>query len=55
MLVGHLPFMAKLVSMLVTGKEQPIIVNYQPGTVVCVARDDEGCWQVEWMLRPDTV
>lgn len=53
MLVGHLPFMAKLVSLLVTGKEDPILVAYRPASVVCLVQDEEKHWHIGWMLRPD--
>ena len=56
MLVGHLPFMARMVSYLVTGKDGPAIVKYQPGSIVCLEKDEEEeSWQIQWMLRPDTV
>ncbi len=55
MIVGHLPFMAKMVSYLVTGNEEPAIVSYLPGSVVCLKQDPEGSWHIEWMLRPDTL
>lgn len=55
MIVGHLPFMVKMVSYLVTGKEEPAIVAYMPGSVVCLEQDPEERWLVKWMLRPDTL
>lgn len=55
MIVGHLPFMAKMVSRLVTGNEDQVIVAYIPGSVVCLQQDPEEHWQIEWMLRPDTL
>lgn len=55
MIVGHLPFMAKMVTYLVTGKEEPVIVAYQPGSVVSLVREDEECWRIAWMLRPERV
>ena len=54
MVVGHLPFMAKMVSYLVTGDEDADIAAYKPGSVVCLQQDDEEHWQIQWMLRPDT-
>lgn len=54
MVVGHLPFMAKMVSYLVTGNEDSNIVAYKPGSVVCLQQDDEEHWQIQWILRPDT-
>jgi len=53
MLVGHLPFMAKLVSCLTTGKEELDIVDYKPGSIVCLEQDVERKWRICWMLRPD--
>ena len=53
MIVGHLPFMAKLVSFLVTAKEEPAIVAYEPGSVVHLERNQETLWHIDWMLRPD--
>jgi len=54
MIVGHMPFMTKIVSYLVTGNEDEVIVAYRPGSVVCLQQDPEKTWQIQWMLRPDT-
>ena len=53
LIVGHLPFMGKLVARLVHGAEEPGIVAYQPGSVACLERSDDGRWTVVWMLRPE--
>jgi len=53
LIVGHLPFMCKLVARLVNGAEEPGIVAYQPGSVACLERSDDGRWTVVWMLRPE--
>jgi len=55
MIVGHLPFMAHMVSYLICGKEDLSIVAYSPGTVVCLQQDPGQHWQIQWMLRPDTL
>lgn len=55
MVVGHLPFMAKLVSQLVIDSDAIAIVNYQPGSVVCLEKVDDKHWGVRWMLRPDLI
>ena len=55
MVVGHLPFMAKLVSYLVTGEEEVDIVDYKPGSAVCLEQDVEQKWRICWMLRPDFI
>lgn len=53
MVVGHLPFMASLVSYLVSGEDDKAIVAYKPGSVVCLEQDDNQPWRIQWMLRPD--
>jgi phosphohistidine phosphatase len=55
MLVGHLPFMAKLASRLVAGRDDAGVVAFQPGTVVCLERGDQQHWTIAWMIRPELV
>lgn len=53
MVVGHQPFMGKLVSRLVVEDEAASTVAFQPGTVVCLERGDENDWSIAWMIRPE--
>jgi phosphohistidine phosphatase len=53
LVVGHLPFMAKLVSHLVVEDENRLITAYQPGSIVCLEREDGTHWQINWMIRPE--
>ncbi len=53
MLVGHLPFMAKLVSQLLAEDPERLIAAYRPGSVVCLESGAEGAWQMNWMIRPE--
>ena len=56
MLVGHLPHLAKLVSLLVTGDESfPHMVSFQQGGIVCLSRNGEKKWCISWMVTPDLV
>ena len=50
MLVGHLPFLDRLASLLVTGDAERSIVRFQMGGIVCLVREDEK-WVVGWMSR----
>ena len=52
MIVGHLPFLSKLVALLVTGSEENEIVEFRFGSVVCIERRDDGKWKVAWMITP---
>lgn len=53
LVAGHLPFMARLVAWLVTGSSESGVVDYQPGSVVCLKRQEAGSWTLEFMLRPE--
>jgi phosphohistidine phosphatase len=55
MIVGHLPFLGKLVALLVTGSEENEIVEFQFCSVVCIERRDDGKWKVAWMITPALV
>lgn len=51
-LVGHLPHLSKLASLLLCGSAEAGIVNLKMGGVVCLKRE-EGKWSVEWMVVPE--
>ncbi len=52
--VGHLPFMSKLTSKLVTGNEDETVVHFKPGAVACLERGENGGgWTVQWFIRPE--
>jgi len=51
MAVGHLPFMAKMAARCLTGTEDGVAIDFEPGTVVCLERKGEG-WALAWMQRP---
>jgi phosphohistidine phosphatase len=53
MLVGHLPFMGRLVSRLLSRSERWDSVAFRPGSVVCLERGAEGHWTIAWMIRPE--
>jgi len=53
LIVGHLPFMARLVAQLVCGDPERALVSYNPGSVVCLERSGSLSWGIQWMLRPD--
>lgn len=53
MMVGHLPFMGLLASLLLTGSESSDAVAFQQGGVVCLERDEKSGWRVRWIVTPD--
>jgi phosphohistidine phosphatase len=52
MLVGHLPFMGKLVARLIAGDEREPVAAFVPGTVVCLEQGEADHWTITWMVRP---
>ena len=54
LLVGHLPFMERLASYLITGDIEPITIKFQYGGIVCLDQDpDKGNWFLKWTLFAD--
>jgi len=54
MLVGHLPFMEKLVSFLITGSIARPVIKFQNGGIVCLDEyPDSHSWVIKWTLMPD--
>lgn len=55
LIVGHLPFMAKLVSQLTLRNTQTVFAEFTPGTAVCLERHDDNRWSLNWMVRPEVM
>ncbi len=55
MLVGHLPYLSRLVAQLLGAGADRTLVRFQMGGVVRMERDDAGRWAVGWMLVPELV
>ena len=51
LLVGHQPFLGQLVSRLVLGEERAL-VDYRPGTAVCLEPTGAGDWRIVGMFGP---
>jgi phosphohistidine phosphatase len=51
MLVGHLPFMERLVSRLTTGSVDHTVFKFQNGGIVCLDQEAEN-WHIKWALMP---
>ncbi|MGB5439333.1 MAG: phosphohistidine phosphatase SixA [Gammaproteobacteria bacterium] len=55
LVVGHLPFMSRLVALLLVGDPERELVRYSPGSIVCLEHSGAHGWVLLWMLRPDAV
>jgi phosphohistidine phosphatase len=54
-LVGHLPHLGKLSSLLLSGDKEKDIIDFKMGGVVCLKSFEDGHWSVEWMITPEVV
>jgi phosphohistidine phosphatase len=55
MLVGHLPHLGKLASLLLCGDSEKSIVAFRNAGIVCLQRDDSDHWSVRWILIPEVI
>jgi phosphohistidine phosphatase len=57
MVVGHMPFMERLVSFLITGSENCRVYKFQNSGIVCLdmerGEDHKADWFIKWTLNPD--
>lgn len=55
MLVGHLPFLSRLASLLLTGDPGRTVIRFRNAAIVCLVREDEvgSAWSVAWVLTPE--
>jgi phosphohistidine phosphatase len=53
MIVGHLPFLSKLASLLLAGAESANTVAFKNGGIVCLNYSEENRWQIDWMIIPE--
>ena len=57
MVVGHMPFMERLVSYLTTGSEDIRVYRFQNSGIVCLDVDGEADkaadWFIKWTLNPN--
>jgi phosphohistidine phosphatase len=54
MLVGHLPHLSRLASLLILGDTGKEVVRFSTGGVVCLGIGDDG-WAISWALVPQLV
>ncbi|MBI1966752.1 MAG: phosphohistidine phosphatase SixA [Gemmatimonadetes bacterium] len=54
MLVGHLPHLSRLASLLLIGDATRELIAVRMGGIVCIEHPD-AAWRLKWMLTPDIV
>jgi phosphohistidine phosphatase len=53
MLVGHLPHLSKLASLLLTGSPDQSPVTFTRAGIICLQKDDSAHWTVAWSVTPE--
>ena len=53
LIVGHLPYLGRLASLLLASDPDRSLLAFQPGTMACLEKEAEGQWVLAWMVRPE--
>lgn len=51
-IVGHLPHLSRLVSLLVLGNSEQEVVRFRMGGIVCLSRSNSN-WGIDWAVIPE--
>jgi phosphohistidine phosphatase len=54
MLVGHLPFLSRLTSLLLVGDRTKEIIRFRNAGIICLIREEDQ-WLLGWVMTPDLV
>ncbi len=53
LIVGHLPQLERLASLLLTGNQDRRPVQFRNGGVICLEKEQNGTWSLVWAIVPD--
>ncbi|MDH5638160.1 MAG: phosphohistidine phosphatase SixA [Nitrospinota bacterium] len=53
LVVGHLPFMGKLVDLILTGASASGLVEFNTCTMACLQGRNQRDWALKWILNPE--
>jgi len=54
-LVGHLPHLDKLASLLLCGDKDKNVISFKMAGIVCLLRTDTESYALQWMVTPEIV
>lgn len=55
MLVGHLPHLSRLASLILSGDAEKNLIDFKMGGIVCLKRSEDGRWAQEWIVTPEMI
>ncbi|MCK5153584.1 MAG: phosphohistidine phosphatase SixA [Spirochaetales bacterium] len=53
-IMGHLPFLSRLMSYLTTGTDSCQIIKFENSGIICLKRNDEQ-WKINWILSQENI
>ncbi len=54
-IIGHLPHLSKLSSLLLIGDASREVIRFKMGGVICMKKNQESKWSIQWMVTPDII
>ncbi len=54
MLVGHLPHLSKLASLLLVGNEDKEVLAFRMAGIACLECDQQRHWSIQWVITPES-
>jgi len=55
MIVGHLPFLPRLASLLLTDSDSGYPIAFKESAIACLEQSTDNRWQINWMVTPEVV
>ena len=55
LIAGHMPHLSYLTSQLLLNAQKRDAVVFKKGAAVCLEKNDDGRWDIKWLVTPDTV
>ena len=52
LIAGHLPHLARLATLLLTGRNVPTGLDFEPAAAACLDRSEDGAWSLVWFVGP---
>ncbi|MBF0537180.1 MAG: phosphohistidine phosphatase SixA [Nitrospirae bacterium] len=52
-IVGHLPHLSKLTSMLLCNAAETGLITFKMACVLCLKRNEQDLWLIQWMITPE--
>jgi phosphohistidine phosphatase len=53
MIVSHLPHLSRLAGLLLADDPDRKVIDFKMGGIVCLEREEEGNWSLQWMVTPE--